>query len=279
MADDSATQTEPEVVDADQVAELVQPLPEVNAAAIDAAREQEAQAQADEGKGPTPAPAAAPAAAPLPAGAAAEPDPAAQPRQQRTRVAVTDEKGRPFSPLLHECTDDGQPIMRSAPNDRWVRCRRQPLKEWRRKSVVGEDPAPAAAQPEAPAAPPIDAGKQLIAAQTMAGLQIMAMRVALGDKIAQADAEREQLTASWLAVCQHYDLGGNFHPLVGLALVSGSLVVGAMRHEDTRSRMTKLWDWAQLKALSLWQVLRGGRMRSRPQPAQQQPEPAQRAAA
>lgn len=262
MPDDSATLHEPEVLQADDVADLVQPLPEVNAAAIDAAREQEAQAQADT----APAPAAAP---PLAASPVAAPSPATPPRAQRTRVAVTDEKGRPFDPLLHECTDDGQPIMRSAPNDRWVRCRRQALKEWRRKSVVGEDPAPAAAQPQAPPPPVIDPGKQLMAAQTMAGIQIMAMRAALGDKIAETQAERDELTNSWLAVCQHYGLGGSFHPVIGLALVSGSLVVGALHHEDTRSRLQRAWDWAQLKALSVWQVLRGGRNWTRPQPTQQ----------
>jgi hypothetical protein len=275
---EAIAQQEPETISAAEVAELVQPLPEVNAAAIDAAREQEAQAQADEAKAAGPAPAAAPVAPPLAASTAAAPPPADQPKAPRSRVAVTDEKGRPFNPLLHECTDDGQPIMRSAPNERWVRCRRQALKEWKRKSVVGEESAPAAAQPEV-SAPTIDAGKQLIAARTMAGLQIMAMRVALGDKIAQTDVEREELTGSWLAVCQHYDLGGNFHPLVGLALVSGSLVVGALHHEDTRSRLTRIWDWAQLKALSVWQVLRNGRGRSRPQPAQPDREPMQRTAA
>ncbi len=271
--DAAIAQQEPETIGATDVADLVQPLPDVNPAAIDAARDQEAQAQADAGQAQEPAPSAAPAAAPLPTSAAAAP--AAKP--QRTRVAVTDEKGRPFNPLLHECTDDGQPIMRSAPNDRWVRCRRQALREWKRQSVVGDDVETQAAAAES-AAPVVDGVKQLAAAATMAGLQLMAMRMALGDKIGAADAEREALTGEWLAVLKHYGIGGTFHPVVGLALVSGSLVIGALHHEDTRSRLTKLWDWTQVKALTLWQLLRGGR-RKPSKPADQEREPDQRAAA
>lgn len=255
-------QQEPETIEAGDVAELVQPLPEVNTAAIDAAREQEATAQAEAAQPNAPAPSPTPAAAPLPASAAA-PAAAAKPKPQGSRVAVTDEKGRPFDPLLHECTDDGQPLMRSAPNDRWVRCRRQPLKEFKRKSVVADDAAPAPQAEPVRAAPVVDPAKQLVAAQTMAGLQLLAMRAALGPKIGEADAEREELTNGWLGVLQYYGIGGSFHPVIGLALISGGLVVGALKHDDTRSRLTKLRDWAQRKALGVWQLLHGGVRRSK----------------
>ncbi len=265
MPDDNAPQQEPETIGAADVADLVQPLPEVNAAAIDAGREAEAAAAAQPAAGEAPAPAPAAPAPPVAASAAA---PAAPPAAgtkpaTRSRVAVTDEKGRPFDPLIHECTPDGVPIMRTPPNDRWVRARRQRLKEWKSQSVVADEVPP----PEAvPAAPVVDAAKQLAAAQTMCGIQLMAMRVALGDKLGQTTAERDELTASWLAVFQHYGVGGTFHPVIGLALVSTTLVVGSMHHEDTRGRLLRMWHWTQHRALSVWQWMRGKRGAKPPAP-------------
>jgi hypothetical protein len=256
-----APAAEPEVLSATEAQALLDPLPEVNPAAI--AAEQERQDDAAK---------AAPAAA----------DPVSKPAaapggKPKSKAAAVDVDGRTFDPLLHECTPQGEPIFRS--DGKTLKKRRTPLKEWKQTSRVGFDDAFAGEQdaPGAKEAEPVGPSSQemelLASAATLAGLQLMLMKAALGPRLGDDESERQQLVSAWVRVFQHYGLG-QLHPVMGLAMVSGGIVVSALRHEETVSRFQKLSHWVQHKLLSVWQWLRGRRGR----PAETQAEDHKQAA-
>lgn len=242
---------EPEVIEADDVADLVAPLPEVNAAAI---RAEEAQQPKPDGEAPQAPPQAPPAAAAAPT---QRPAAAAKPRGE---PALVDMHGRTFDPLLHECTPDGKPILNTyGKRAGKLKCRRTPLKEWRSESAIGDEaaaPADAAVAGDAPQAPPaLDAeaiaAQRKAAAATLGGLQIALMRMALGPELATEQAEGAALVQSWEAVLAYHDVQ-SFNPWIGLALCTGGVVMASMHKPDTRSRLARLTEWTKVRLYALW---------------------------
>lgn len=246
-----AEPNEPEVLDASKLLDgrLEDDMPEVNEAAI----------AAEEAK-----PVAAPAAP-------AAPSPATRP----SGIPPIDSKGRLFDPMVHETLPDGSPKLR---NNGQLSIRRHPLKAGKKTSKVAteaEATPPPDASPAA-AAPAEDQSAQILAgAATCAGTQLMLMRVVLGEKLGQAREEQEELVKAWVGVFNHYGMT-NFHPVVGLAMVSGGIVVAGMQHKETQGKLQRFGNWCQHMGLSIWQWCTGRRRTVRTEPQEPQ-EPAKAA--
>lgn len=182
--------------------------------------------------------------------------PAAAPRPTApaSKAALVDAKGRTFNPLLHETDANGQPVLRKGTSI--LRCRRVPLRGAKQESRIelGAAPADATAatdqQPQQAEPPPVDpeeqAAMQRAGAATMAGLQIQLMRLALGEHTASGNDEREALVEAWRATFAHYGMGA-VHPLVGLSLITGAVVMKAIQQPEGRSRWQRFTQWARLK--------------------------------
>lgn len=242
----AAVEAKPEIVTPAEAQAQIDPLPEVNPAAI----------KAEEERQQAPEPAAAPPAD--------SPAPAAAAKPRASKPAAVDADGRPFDPLVHECTDDGKPVFRA--DGKTLKKRRTPLKEWKQQSRVELDPlnAEPAPETETEAAPRASEMEVRATAMTLAGVQIMVMRAAFGEKLAEEQAQQEELIGAWTRVLDHYGMGA-LHPVLGLGLVSGGVVVAAMKHEETQSKVQKLVHWMQHRALSVLQWIKsrfGGKPRS-----------------
>lgn len=223
-------------------------MPEVELQAVTAANEkQKTEKTAEKQQEPT-----APAAPTAP--------PAAE-TQPTSKAAPVDSQGRTFDPLLHECTDDGEPVYRA--DGVTLKCRRVPLKEFKTKSKVNlGQPAqePAAGKPEAPKVEPVDPEKEKrmreAGAKTMAAVQLLVMRKGLGEHIGQTDSDTAALVQCWAEIFDHYGVG-KVHPVVGLCVVSGMLVFDGMREAETRNALSRAWLWCKVKVGSLWLRMRG----------------------
>jgi hypothetical protein len=42
------------------------------------------------------------------------------------------------------------------------------------------------------------------------------------------------------------------HPLVGVAMVNGALIANALNHEETQTRLEKIWTWTRGRMVRLW---------------------------
>lgn len=261
MADAAAVEpssAEPEVITIDQVDDLVAPLPDVNKAAI-AAEHAPQPAAAPQAEAPKPAAPAAGAA--QRAGAAG--------KQPKSAPAPVDMFGRPFDRRLHETNADGSPVISTSGKRMGkIRCRRQPLREYAEESTIGDQPQAAPADGEPQAAPAMDAEaaaqQRKAVAQTFAGMQLMVMRMALGPDVGSDEEQQKGLAQSWEAVVAYYDMRP-VHPLLGVALVSCTIVVASMNKPETRTRLQQLTSWAKVRAYALWLRITGRRAR----PAQQ----------
>ncbi len=258
MTDDAAATVEPESTTPAEAQALLEPLPEVNPAAI-AAAEQKTQETATAEAAPVDTPAAPAAPEPI--------------KFKRSKPAPVDKNGRPHDPLIHETREDGSPVFRD--DGVTLKLRRTPLKEWKRTSRVNLDPpAPpqAAADGALEAATPEERAMELQASgATLAGLQLMMMKAALGPKIGDEEAQREELCRAWVRIFKHYGMA-ELHPVMGLAMVTGGIVVAGLQHEETQGRFQKVSNWFQHRMLSFWQWLTG---RRRQKPADEADETAQ----
>ncbi len=260
-AADAPTTAEPEVIGVDQVVDLVATLPDVNKAAIAAetapqpAAAPDAAPQAD-----APKPAATAAGSQQRAGAAGKPP--------KSRAAPVDMWGRPFDPRIHETNADGTPVISDSGKRKGkIRCRRQPLKEYTQESTIGDQPEAVAAEDAPQAAQAVDgeaaALQRKAVATTLAGMHLMVMRMALGPDVATEKEQSDGLTQSWEAVVAYYDMRP-IHPLVGLMVATGMIVVGSMNKPEARTRLQKLTEWAKVRAYALWLRLTGRRYQREP---------------
>jgi hypothetical protein len=262
-AAEAPTTAEPEVIGVDQVVDLVAPLPDVNKAAIAAENAPQPAAAPDAAPQPeAPKPAASAAGSQQGAGAAAKPS--------KSRAAPVDVYGRPFDPRLHETNRDGTPVIStSGKRAGKIRCRRQPLREYTQESTIGDQPEATAAEDAPQAAPAQDAEAATLqrkaVATTLAGMQLMLMRMALGPDVATEKEQSDGLTQSWETVVAYYDMRP-IHPLVGLMVATGMIVVGSMNKPEARTRLQKLTEWAKVRAYALWLRITGRRYRT-PEPA------------
>ncbi len=246
--------SEPEVLDASKLFDgrLIDDMPDVKESAIAAEEEKPQPASSVERGSPAPK------------------KPSTQ--AQQSGIPPVDSKGRLFDPILHETNEDNTPRLRQ---NGQLSIRRHPLKSARRISRVAT--AAELGQEPADGAIPAPGGRDseiLAGAATCAGLQLMFMKMALGPKCGDDDAQKTELVAAWVGVFKHYEIGA-FHPLVGLAMVSGGIVVASMQHEESKSSIKKLGNWLQHKALSVWQWFTG---RRKPEPIEDEPAPAKSAA-
>ena len=226
---------------------LAAAMPEVDLAVVGRQPQTEEPEKPAEKQQEAPAPAAAPA-----------------PAKSRSRTAHIDAKGRPFNPLLHETNEHGGPVFRTG--TQILRCRRVPLKELKTTSTVQLDPEPSAGddQPQTGSTPGVEPAQdpakaklqQEAAAATMAGLQVQLMRIALGPQTAEDETERAALTECWLDTFKHYGVG-SFHPLMGLTVVTGMVIVKAINKPEGRSRWARLMLWTRLKVGGVWYWLTG----------------------
>ncbi len=224
---------EPEVLSIAEAQKLIPPLPLPNPSAIQA---EEARQDAA-----TPPPVEKP---PASTGAKA------------SRAAYRDARGKLHDPRIHETNPDGSPALRL--DGKTIKMRKHPLKDWKAQSrVVYDEPAPVV-DPQVQMASEAREMEMEASAATLAGLQLMMMKAALGEKIGDEEAQRVELIRSWKRVFVHYGMG-ELHPVVGLAMVTGGIVVTGLQHEDTRTRFQKLSNWFQHRMLSVWQWLTGKR--------------------
>ena len=211
--------------------------------------------------------------------------------------APVDKKGQPFNPALHECTLDGQPIRTLEGVDvarlvpvltkaNQLRLRSYVLPEFRSQSKVVDPaapppavegaPVPPAAAPAAPAAHVASDAEVKATAQTFAAVQLMVMRAALGKHVATDKDQVDALVSAWEAVARHYGVGFT-HPLLGLGLVTGGVVLAAMQHpehgEKTTGALVGWWHRARHWAYGLWIRARHGRVA--PRREERQPDQAQ----
>jgi hypothetical protein len=108
--------------------------------------------------------------------------------------------------------------------------------------------------PAAPAAPAVGASlakQREAAAKTLAACNVLVLRAALGKNLASGDDETAALAESWGAVLTHYGME-TMHPLVGVALVNGALIANALNHEETQTRLEKIWTWTRGRMVRLW---------------------------
>ncbi len=258
IASDAAAPAEPEVIGVDQVVDLVEPLPDVNKAAIAVEHAPQPAAGPDEAPKPD-----EPKPAPPAAGAAQRAGTAAKPA--KSAPAPVDFYGRPFDPRLHETTPDGKPVIcESGKRAGKIRCRRQPLKEYTQESSIGDQveapagDAAAGVQPDPAADAAAVAAQRKAAAATLTGCQVMLMRIALGPAIADEDVEREALVESWQSVLAHHDVR-TFNPWLGLAIVTGGIIAAKVNKPETRSRLQRFAEWGKVKAYALWLRITGRR--------------------
>lgn len=241
------------------------------------------------------------------AASAGTPAPAAAAAPASGGVAPVDKKGQPFDPAKHECTLDGQPIRslegvdvaRLVPvmnKDGKLRLRSYVLPEFRSQSRVVDPAAPPPAAEGAPVPPPAPAGQPVppaapvasdaeikATAQTFAALQLMVMRSALGTHVATEKEHSEALVSAWEAVARHYGVGFT-HPLLGLGLVTGGVVLAAMQHPEhgqkTTGALVGWWHRVRHWAYGLWIRTRHGRAAPRrvdPEPVAAAPTHGERA--
>lgn len=253
---------EPEVITVDQVADLVAPLPDVNQDAI--AVEHAPQPAAVPNEGPKPPPPQAGASA---AGGAQRTGAAG--KQPRSAPAPVDMFGRSFDPRLHETTADGKPVISTSGKRMGkIRCRRQPLKEYTQESTIGDQPEAAAAgdEPQPAAEPDAEtvALQRKVVAQTIAGAQLLLMRMALGSDVGAEKEQRDGLIESWEAIVAYHDVR-TFNPWLGLVITSGAIVVANMHKPTVADRLHQLTSWAKLKAYALWLRITGRRARAETQ--------------
>lgn len=216
------------------------------------------------------------------------PEPSPSPAAPASKTALVDAQGRTFNPLLHETDEHGQPVLRKGTSI--LKCRRVPLKEAKQESRVelGDAPAPA---PDAAAAPgdqpqpqpqpaAVDPAKQeamqRAGAATMAGLQIQLMKLALGEHTANTNEEREALVECWRETFAHYGMGA-VHPLVGLSLITGAVVMKAINQPEGRSRWQRFTMWTRVKVGGLWLWLTGKR-KPKEEPTEREAEAERQAA-
>lgn len=260
------TTAEPEVLSSDDVGELVQPLPEVNKAAIAAEHAPQPAAVPGEEAKPEPAPAPAAQTAKPQSTGAAKPPP--------SQPAAVDMFGRPFDPRVHETDAKGGPVFNTyGKRAGKLKCRRTPLREYTSTSTIGDGvAAPDAgvageAAPAQAAAPELDpeavALQRKAAAATLTGLQLVLMRMALGPEIGEPQDQRDALTQSWESVLAYHDVRA-FNPWIALAICTGGVVVANMHKPETRSRFHQLTAWAKVKAYALWLKITGRKPKPEP---------------
>jgi hypothetical protein len=194
-----------------------------------------------------PAPSPAPAAAPQPA----------------SKPVLVDSQGRTFDPLLHETEDGVTPQLRA--DGKTIKCRRVPLREFKTTSKVQVDqPGAPAVEPAAPepTPAPVDPEKakrmREAGARTIAGMQILVMRKALGEHIAGEESDQAALVECWQELFAHYGMGA-VHPIVGLAVVTGMITFDGMKQAETRSAISRGWLRIKLAVGNLWLRMRGRR--------------------
>lgn len=258
------TTAEPEVIGVDEVVDLVAPLPDVNKAAIAAENAPQPAAAPDAAtQAEAPKPAAPAAGSQQRTGAAAKPP--------KSRAAPVDMYGRPFDPRLHETNADGTPVISTSGKRMGkIRMRRQPLKEYTQESTIGDEAEATAAEDAPQATPAFDADaaamQRKAVATTLAGMQLMVMRMALGPDVAAEKEQSDGLAQSWEAVVAYYDMRP-IHPMVALMFTTGAIVVGSMNKPETRTRLQKLTEWAKVRAYALWLRITGRRYQRRDEPA------------
>lgn len=262
MADAAVIETEPETIPADAAAllgpSLVAEMPPAEPAVLAVDSEKSAEKPAKPATGSAPSAAA----------------PAAKGSKAGSTKPATDVDGRTFDPLIHETTDDGQPVLRT--DGRTLKKRRVPLKEYRTTSTVGEVPAegdPAAEPAPEVQTPAEDAAKAEMmikaSAATMTGVQLSLMRLALGPACGNQDPEREGLMQCWEEVLRYHGVS-TVNPWIGLAMVSGMVAFRAVHEPANESAVTKLKHWFQRKGLAVWQWITGRRT-EKPAPTKREP--------
>lgn len=184
-----------------------------------------------------------------------------------------DARKRPFDPTLHECTLDGKPVLSIDGLDSEALARVKPVLRTGGKLLKGRT-APlkpgAYIPPEAEAPPVIDGqgegvpvaegvapapgasdAELVAAAETLTAVQLLLMRAALGEKVGKRDDHQTALIESWRKVMQHYHMGA-LHPVVGLGIVTGAIVLEGMKEAETQSRLQRFGVWLKVKAGGWW---------------------------